>query len=185
MIDSKSIKLSECKDSKYIKISQMSYIENGKQKTWDIAQWLDSVSILIQNIDNNSIILVKQFRPAVYLRNNDGYMYELCAGLVDKKGKTLEQIAIEEVYEECGYKVKSLEQIAEFYSSVGTNGNKQNLFFAQVKNSDKIASGGGIDDEAIEIVEIPLMQIETILQKPNITPALGFAVMWFINRLKK
>lgn len=179
-IDTKNIKISECSDSKYIKIKRMSYIENGIQKTWDIVSSHDSVSILIYNKDNNSIILVKQFRPAVFLRNNDGYMYELCAGLVDKENKTIEQIAIEEIYEECGYKVSELCKIAEFYSSVGTSGSKQSVFYAEVSNNDKVSIGGGIDDEYIEIVEIPIKNMRDILQKPNITPSVGFSFMWFI-----
>lgn len=179
-IDTKNIKISECSDSKYIKIKRMSYIENGIQKTWDIVSSHDSVSILIYNKDNNSIILVKQFRPAVFLRNNDGYMYELCAGLVDKENKTIEQIAIEEIYEECGYKVSELSKIAEFYSSVGTSGSKQSVFYAEVSNNDKVSIGGGIDDEYIEIVEIPIKNMRDFLQKPNITPSVGFSFMWFI-----
>lgn len=179
-IDTKNIKISECNDSKYIQIKRMSYIENGIQKTWDIVSSHDSVSILIYNKDNNSIVLVKQFRPAVFLRNNDGYMYELCAGLVDKENKTIEQIAIEEIYEECGYKVRELSKIAEFYSSVGTSGSKQSVFYVEVSNNDKVSIGGGIDNEYIEIVEIPIKNMRDILQKPNITPSVGFSFMWFI-----
>ena len=151
-IDKSSIKLYDCKDSKYIQVKQMSYIENGIHKTWDIASSHDSVSILIYNKDNDSIIIVKQFRPAVFLKNNDGYMYELCAGLVDKTNKSIEQIAKEEVLEECGYKVESITKIAQFYSSVGTSGSKQNVFYTEVDNNQKITNGGGIDDEYIEVI---------------------------------
>lgn len=31
-----------------------------------------------------------------------GFTYELCAGLIDKEGKTLEEITSEEIHEECG-----------------------------------------------------------------------------------
>ncbi|WP_146744924.1 NUDIX domain-containing protein [Helicobacter sp. 16-1353] len=179
-IDTKSIRIYDCKDSKYIKIKQMSYIEDGIQKTWDIVSSHDSVSILLYNKDNRSIIIVKQFRPAVFLRNNNGYMYELCSGLVDKANKTIEEIAIEEVYEECGYKVDSVTKIAEFYSSVGTSASRQSIFYAEITNNDKVACGGGVDNECIEIIEIPLNQIKDILNKPNITPSIGFAFMWFI-----
>ncbi len=180
-IDVESINITDCEDSKYIQIKQMSYIENGIKKTWDIVQSHDSVSILIYNQDNDCVVIVKQFRPAIFLRNNDGYMYELCAGLVDKSGKSLEQIAAEEVYEECGYKVDKLKKIAEFYSSVGTSGSRQSVFFVSVTNAQKISIGGGIDDECIEIVEIPRKEMETILLKQNITSSLGFAFMWFMK----
>ena len=34
-----------------------------------------------------------------------GITLEICAGLIDKKDKSAQEIAIEEVEEECGYKV--------------------------------------------------------------------------------
>lgn len=182
MIDKSSIKLTPCADSKYIKIKQMDYMENGIQKSWEIADSLDSVSILIHNIDNESVILVRQFRPAVFLKNNDGYMIELCAGLVDKPNLSLEQIAREEVLEECGYEAKHLVKIAEFYSSVGTSGAKQSVFYTEVRNENKLANGGGIDDEFIEIIEVKINQLDSILKLPNITPGLGFSLMWFCNQ---
>ena len=44
-----------------------------------------------------------------------GYTLELCAGIVDK-AKSLPEIAAEEVFEECGYKVdpEKLEYIIQF-----------------------------------------------------------------------
>lgn len=183
-IDKSSIKLYDCKDSKYICIKQMSYIENGIHKTWDIADSHDSVSILIYNKDNDSVVIVKQFRPAVFLKNNDGYMYELCAGLVDKKNKTIEEIAKEEVLEECGYKIDNITKIAQFYSSVGTSGSKQSVFYTEVCNSQKITNGGGIDDECIEVIEIKVNKMKDLLKLDNITPSLGFSFMWFLSNNK-
>lgn len=179
----RDMRIENCQDSRYIQIKRMTYTENGTQKQWDIVSSHDSVSILLYNTSSQTIVIVKQFRPAVFLRNNDGYMYELCAGLVDKANKTIEQIAAEEVYEECGYKVDSarLQMIGEFYSSVGTSGSKQNVFYVEVSDIDKQSKGGGIDDEYIEVIEIPLHQIRDFLVKKNITPSLAFAFMWFVS----
>ena len=101
------IKLIECKNSKFITLNKMLYKQDGVQKSWDIAKVHDSVSVLIYNKDTSSFIVVKQFRPALYLKNGIGFSYELCAGIIDKD-KSLEQIAIEEVEEECGYKIKNI-----------------------------------------------------------------------------
>lgn len=184
MIDKNSITLQKCQNAKYIEVYEMSYIENDKKKRWEIAKSNDSVSILIYNSDSKKLIIVRQFRPAVFLRNDDGYMFELCAGLVDKAGKSVEEIAREEVFEECGYKVKSLQKIAEFYSSVGTSGSKQTVFYTKVQNCDKKSLGGGIDDEFIEIIEIPQKDALHFLRNPNITPSLAFAFMWFMQNHK-
>lgn len=61
---------------------------------------------------------------------NLGYTLELCAGIVDKN-KSLAEIAAEEVFEECGYKVTpdSLEYIIQFrYNSL----QKVNIEFKMV-----------------------------------------------------
>ena len=54
-----------------------------------------------------------------------GITLELCAGIVDKEGKSLCEIAKEEVEEECGYRVESnqIEFIQRFRASIGTGKN--------------------------------------------------------------
>ena len=181
MIDKNSIILQKCTNARFVEVCEMHYIENGIKKRWEVVKSNDSVSILINNIDSAKLIIVRQFRPAVFLRNNCGYMFELCAGLVDKAGKSLEQIAKEEVYEECGYEAQNLVKIGEFYSSVGTSGSKQSVFYTEVCNADKKTKGGGVDDEFIEIIEIAHSEVLEFLKTPNITPSLGFAFMWFLQ----
>ena len=80
-----------CKDSRFIKPVRLFYKQDGIEKSWDIIHSHDSVSIMLYEIDLDAFVIVKQFRPAVFMRNNDGYIYELCAGLVDKSKKTLEE----------------------------------------------------------------------------------------------
>ena len=181
MVDKNSIILQKCTNARFVEVCEMHYVENGVKKRWEVVKSSDSVSILINNAESKRLIIVRQFRPAVFLRNNDGYMFELCAGLVDKKGKSLEQIAREEVFEECGYEAQNLVKIGEFYSSVGTSGSKQTVFYTQVCDADKKTKGGGVDDEFIEIVEIPHSEVLEFLKTPNITPSLGFAFMWFLQ----
>ena len=54
-----------------------------------------------------------------------GITLELCAGIVDKEGKSLCEIAKEEVEEECGYRVESnqIEFVQRFRASIGTGKN--------------------------------------------------------------
>lgn len=49
---------------------------------------------------------VGQDGKPIILPSSFGETLELCAGIVDKVGKTLEEIAAEELYEECGYRVE-------------------------------------------------------------------------------
>lgn len=41
----------------------MYYVQNGKEKNWDLLKVHDSVSIIILNKTRNKLVFVKQFRP--------------------------------------------------------------------------------------------------------------------------
>jgi UDP-sugar diphosphatase len=179
-------KLQPLEDAKFIKTSFATYIQNGKAKSWEIVEAHDSVAILIYHREKNAFILVKQFRPAVYLNNQDGMTIELCAGIVDKK-LSLAEIAMEEIEEECGYRVSvdSIEKIISFHTSVGFAGSKQMLYYVEVDERMKVSEGGGVDDEQIEVVTLALAEAKALIYDERIakTPGLMFAFMWYFDRL--
>ena len=180
----KHFKLQPLEDAKFIATSLATYEQEGIKKTWEIVQAHDSVAILIYHKEQKSFILVKQFRPAVYLNNQNGMTVELCAGIVDKD-LTLEEIAQEEIEEECGYDVplQNLERITSFHTSVGFAGSKQTLYFVEVDASMKVSEGGGVDHEQIEVVYLPVDQAKDMIYDENIakTPGLMFAFMWWLE----
>ena len=175
-----------CTNSRFIKPMRLFYKQDGIEKNWDIIHSHDSVSIMLYEQDLDAFVIVKQFRPAVFMRNNDGYIYELCAGLIDKPKKTLEQTAAEEVFEECGYEIhpSRLKKIATFYNSVGVSGARQTIFFANVSKTDKHALGGGIDDENIEVVYLKRDSALAFIDDENYhkTPSLAFAIDYFFRQ---
>jgi UDP-sugar diphosphatase len=181
-----NFKLQPLEDAKFIKTSFATYIQNGKAKSWEIVEAHDSVAILIYHREKNAFILVKQFRPAVYLNNQDGMTIELCAGIVDKK-LSLVEIAMEEIEEECGYRVSvdSIEKIISFHTSVGFAGSKQMLYYVEVDERMKVSEGGGVDDEQIEVVTLALAEAKALIYDERIakTPGLMFAFMWYFDRL--
>uniref|UniRef100_A0A5F7ZKL4 Jagged canonical Notch ligand 2 n=1 Tax=Macaca mulatta TaxID=9544 RepID=A0A5F7ZKL4_MACMU len=118
-----------CAASPYLRPLTLHYRQNGAQKSWDFMKTHDSVTVLLFNSSRRSLVLVKQFRPAVYageverhfpgslaavdqdrprelqpaLPGSAGVTVELCAGLVDQPGLSLEEVACKEAWEECGY----------------------------------------------------------------------------------
>ena len=171
-------------DPKFISTSLATYEQNGIAKDWEIVQAHDSVAILIYHKEQKSFILVKQFRPAVYMNNSDGMTVELCAGIVDKK-LSLAEIAQEEIVEECGYRVRveSLEKISSFYTSVGFAGSRQTLYYVEVDESMRVSDGGGVYGELIEVLRLPVLEAKALIYDEGIakTPGLMFAFMWFFN----
>ena len=122
--------------------------------------------------------------PLEYGSGALGCTYELCAGIVDKKA-SLEQIAREEILEETGYDVslESIQSITSYYSSLGTAGTHQSLFYCEVTDDMVVAQGGGNDYEG-EIIEVIHMPLEEAMKLPfdvgKARPtALCFALLWF------
>ena len=179
--------LQPLKDPKFISTSLAIYKQNGIQKDWEVVQAHDSVAILIYHKQKNAFILVKQFRAAVYLNNENGMTIELCAGIVDKK-LSLKEIAKEEIEEECGYCVplEEIDRITSFYTSVGFAGSRQELYYVEVDEGMKISEGGGIDDEQIEVFYLPVSEAKTLMYDEGIskTPGLMFAFMWWFEKNK-
>ncbi len=181
----KHFKLQPLVNAKFISTSFATYEQEGIQKSWEIVEAHDSVSILLYHKEKRSFVLVKQFRPAVYLKNDNGMTIELCAGIVDKE-LSLAEIAKEEVEEECGYDIplSNIKKITSFHTSVGFAGSKQTLYFAEVEESMKVSEGGGVDHEQIEVVYLPIDEAKKLLYDESIakTPGLMFAFMWWFER---
>lgn len=177
-----------CEKSDYVRPKRLSYRQDGILKTWDMVEVHDSVAILLFHAEHDSLIVVRQFRPPVYLKNGEGYTYELCAGIVDKD-KPLLKIAHEEVLEECGYDVplERIERVTSFYTAVGFAGSVQTLYYATVDDSMKVSDGGGIDVEAIEVVEIPRCEAKRFAMDETKakTPGLMFGFSWFLENFKE
>jgi len=171
----------------FVKPVQLEYKQSGKAKVWEAVQAHDSVAILLYHREKEAFLVVKQFRPPVYMNyKNHSLTYELCAGIVDKDA-SLKQIAKEEINEECGYEVEleNIEEITSFFTNVGVSGSKQTLFFAQIEESMKVHEGGGIHNEQIVLEFIPLSEAKTFIFDTSKakTPGLMFAFYWFFENL--
>ncbi|KAK5649446.1 hypothetical protein RI129_000475 [Pyrocoelia pectoralis] len=189
------------KDSIYLKPLTMHFTLNGIHRNWDLLEVHDSVSILIYNITRNVLVFVKQFRPAVYygrIPSKDkvgkvdvnkyppelGVTIELCAGIVDKD-LSFEEIAREEMLEECGYNVpvSNLKKIASYQTGVGGSSAKQVAFYCEVTDDMKVNDGGGVEDESIEVIEMTVQQVNDYVSREHILspPSFLFGIHWFFR----
>ncbi|MEQ8909690.1 MAG: NUDIX hydrolase [Vicingaceae bacterium] len=109
----------------------------------------DSVGVLVHDVKEDEIILVKQFRIGP-----EKPLLEIVAGKIEGKDQDPERTARREVLEEVGYEVDELTHWFEFYTTPGPVTECMNLFYAKV--SRQIESGGGLasENEEIEIVRI-------------------------------
>lgn len=178
------INITDCDKSSFVIPKTIHYTQKGVKKRWDMVEVHDSVSVILYHKERDTLLCVKQFRPPIYIKNGDGYTYELCAGIVDKD-KTLVEIAREEILEECGFDValESIERITSFYTAVGFAGSHQTLFFAEIDESMRVSDGGGIDAEDIEVVEIPVSKAKLFIMDETKAKTTGimYGFMWFLE----
>ena len=163
------------------------YEINGENRNWEILQSKDSVAILLWHRERECFIFVRQFRPPVYLHNGDGMTIELCAGLLDKEGLSPEEVAVEEIEEECGYRIQKslLRRITSFYTSVGHSGSRQILYYAEVDESMRVGAGGGVEgEELIEVLEYSREEAFGLLDDEKVarTPGLLYALCWWSQK---
>jgi len=181
--------IEQLSDPKFIKPIKINYTQNEKKKVWEAVISHDSVAILLWHRDKDAFVLVKQLRATVLNKNKtNGMMYELCAGIVDKD-TTNAQIAKEEIHEECGYDVpvQSLEKISSFYTSVGISGTHQTLYYAEIDESMKSHEGGGLEDEEIEVIYIPVDEAKAFAFDESFqkTTSVMLSIYWFFENKKK
>jgi len=119
----------------------------------------NGATILLYNKDSKTVILTRQFRMPSYLNGNEeGYLIECCAGLLDKHNA--EDCIRKETEEETGYKISHVQKVFEAYMSPGSVTEILYFFVAEYSKEMKISDGGGADDEHenIEVLELPFVK---------------------------
>lgn len=110
-------------------------------------------TILLYNRDKKTVVLTRQFRLPVYLHDQNGYLIEAAAGLLDNASP--EQRIIAEAQEETGFQIAEPEKIFEAFMSPGSVTEKLYFFIAEYREQDRSGQGGGIEAEGedIEVLE--------------------------------
>ncbi len=185
----KDIEIKELGESKYIRPFSIHFVQDGIKRKWDCIKAHDSVSSLLYHTQRDAFLFVKQFRPSLWYYqkqngiNSDelGISYEFCAGLCDK-GLDEKRTMIEEIFEETGYATNDVRYITSSFTGLGFSANRQSIFYALIDESMKRGTGGGIDDEKIELCFIERAKINEFLldeSKPKGAGAL-FGITWFL-----
>jgi GDP-mannose pyrophosphatase NudK len=140
----------------------------------------NGATILLYNREKNSVILTRQFRIATFVNGNEtGMLIETCAGLLDDDSP--EDCIRKEAIEETGYEVGHVEKLYEMYMSPGGVTELIHFFAAEYNDSLRANAGGGVDDEDIDVMEIPFPKAWAMVKEGRIKD--GKAVMLFQHAL--
>src|SRR5690606_36084229 len=146
----------------------------------------NGAAILLYNTEKQTVILTKQFRMPTYVNGNeDGFMIEVCAGLLDDDNP--EDCIKKEVEEETGYKVSNVKKVMEAYSSPGSVTEVLHYFIAEYSDAMKVSEGGGLasETEDIEVLEMPFLDALQLINNGQIKDAKSIILLQYayINKL--
>ena len=117
----------------------------------------NGATVLLYNPNKQSVVLVRQFRVATWGNGNpDGMLIETCAGLLDNDAP--EVCIRKEAIEETGYQVGEARKVFELYMSPGGVTELIHFFIAEYSEAQRANRGGGVDDEDIEVLELPFVR---------------------------
>ncbi|NDL65419.1 GDP-mannose pyrophosphatase NudK [Acerihabitans arboris] len=117
----------------------------------------NGATILLYNSAKNTLVLIRQFRMPTYLNGNPtGMLLETCAGLLDDDSP--EECIRREAVEETGYAVGEVQKLFSAYMSPGGVTEIVHFFAAEYNDSLRDNNGGGIEDEDIEVLELPFAE---------------------------
>jgi len=114
----------------------------------------DGAAILLYNLEQRTVILIKQFRMPVYLNDKQGFLIEVPAGVLEQDNP--DQTVIDETEQETGYRVSSLNRLYSTYVSPGSITERIHFYTASYTPEQRVSAGGGLDAEGedIEVIEV-------------------------------
>ncbi|RZL06437.1 MAG: GDP-mannose pyrophosphatase NudK [Hymenobacter sp.] len=117
----------------------------------------NGATILLHNPAADTIILTRQFRLPTFVNGNPtGMLIETCAGLLDDEHP--DAAILRETEEETGYRLTAVHKVLEAYMSPGSVTERLFFYLAEYSPATEQRGGGGIEEEEIDVLEMPLSQ---------------------------
>lgn len=137
----------------------------------------DGCVVLPYDPERGTVLLARQFRLPVYLREGDGFFIEACAGLLDDNDP--ETAVRKEAEEELGLRLRDVRPLFTGYSSPGAVAEKMSFFTAPYSPADRISDGGGEahEGEDIEVLELPLADALAMIRSGEIRDSKTIALL--------
>ncbi|MEJ6394012.1 NUDIX domain-containing protein [Gymnodinialimonas sp. 2305UL16-5] len=111
---------------------------------------------LLHDPKADTVLLVRQFRMPMYVTDQDPFLIEVPAGLLE--GAAPEQRMRAELMEETGYEVGALTHVTDLIMSPGSVTEYLALYLGTYDRDSASGAGGGHEDEGedIEVLHMPL-----------------------------
>ncbi len=163
---------------------QHNRFEGGHTKTFtrEVFARGDASGVLLYDPDLEKVVLVEQFRPGVLEHDDNPFLIEVVAGMIDDN-ETPASAVIREAEEEAGVVIKDPILIKDYYSTPGGASERIYLYCARVDSSKM----GGIyghdhDNENIRLHILTLRKAMNMVEKNKIKNALAIIALYWLQR---
>ena len=143
-------------------------------------------AVLPYDPKNKKIVLIQQFRPGTISKDNNNYLDEVVAGIIDP-GESPEEAAKRECLEETGCKINKLTNIQGYYPAPGSSESFFSLFLGEVDAPDKETIRGlENENEDILVKSYSFMDVKNKMENKEILNGLTLiALQWFFLNIYK
>lgn len=133
--------------------------------------------VLPYDPERRTALLVNLPRAPVIWAGGPPELLEAPAGRVEDEDP--EETAIREALEECGVRLGRLEAVGSPFSSPGVSSERVDLFLAAYSAADRVAAGGGVDEEHehITVEEVPLSLLWSWVEQRKIEDLKSLALV--------
>jgi 8-oxo-dGTP pyrophosphatase MutT (NUDIX family) len=148
---------------KFMSAVEITYRDaRGVVRTWEALERLGvgGIVVMVAVTPSGNVLLEKQFRPPM---GRD--VLELPAGLVES-GEPMEAAAKRELIEETGWSAGKLQFLAE--GPISTGASTEALRAYLCTDLEHVGKNGGDDNEIIEVIEVPIRQVQEYLRAAQI-----------------
>jgi len=110
----------------------------------------DAAALLLYDTKVDEVLLLEQFRIGPAARDDNPWLIEIVAGMLDE-GENAEQAVIREAEEEAGFVPSQVIFLGRYYTTPGACSERIDLFLGLVDKHDPVGAGGGCDAEQEDI----------------------------------
>ena len=110
----------------------------------------NAVAALLYDKNYDEVLLIEQFRIGPAIRNDNAWLIEVVAGMIDE-GEDKEAAIRREALEESGYEPQELVHLGKYYSTPGGSSETIDLYLGYVDKDKPQGNGGGMDEEHEDI----------------------------------
>jgi nudix-type nucleoside diphosphatase (YffH/AdpP family) len=143
----------------------------------------EAAAVLPYDAGRKVALVARQPRTGPLYSGFEPHLVEAAAGVIDP-GEAPAVTAVREALEELGVRLGTVEPVVAAWSMPAVSSERIHLFLAPYSADDRVAPGGGMEDEGeeIEVLELPLATLLAEADAGTLTDIKTLALVWALAR---